>query len=103
VLHLAASGIKKPNLERCAALRRIQLVQFRVIIGRSRADSCEDIGTPGARATASITNATAEIVTAISLSMTISSEHQHNDLTDFNLDWSLGPVDLRDNEARSSS
>jgi hypothetical protein len=69
-VRLPASGIKKPNLESCAGLlrKRFNLASSLVIVVPAVARA---VGTAGAKATASMTNATADIVAAISLNITI--------------------------------
>ena len=70
LLHLAAGGIKEPNLKRRAGLVGERLAQFGVIMGDSRASGREGGWTRGANAIPSMTNAAAEIVIAIFLNIT---------------------------------
>ena len=68
-VRLSASGIKKPILESRAGLLRKRLVQLGVTMAAVVPTVARTVGTPGAKAIASITNATAEIVTVIFVNM----------------------------------
>jgi hypothetical protein len=67
-VRLSASGIQKPILESLARLlrKRFSLASSLAAVARTVART---VGTPGAKATANMTNATAEIVIAIFLNM----------------------------------
>jgi hypothetical protein len=82
-VRLSASGIKKPTLESCAGLFPrgwINLASSSAALVRTVART---VGTPGAKAIANNTNATAETLTAIFLNMMTRRSGNTSELIDF--------------------